>query len=104
GARGGPGETRNYVFAVTGSTADAWAKGARGAKAEGPRGNPAPANCREMIALLRRVPNPFVEKLEERITLVAAKPWGVQLSAGFSRERALSAYADLAHRSGDLLD
>lgn len=29
---------------------------------------------------------------------MAAKPWGVQLSAGFSRERALSAYAGLAHR------
>jgi hypothetical protein len=50
------------------------------------------------MALLRRAPNPFVEKLQERINLVSASPWGVQLSAGFSRERALATYAAVAKR------
>jgi hypothetical protein len=57
----------------------------------------------QMMALLRRAPNPFVEKLEERIKLVAARPWGVQLSAGFSRERALAAYANIAKRYASVL-
>src|SRR5256886_1408036 len=36
GARGLPAETRNYVHAVTGLSADEWAKGAKGGKGEGP--------------------------------------------------------------------
>jgi Transglycosylase SLT domain/SPOR domain len=95
GARPLPAETRNYVLAITGSSADDWAKASKGAPA--PASQP-PVNCNAMIALLHRAPNPFVEKLEERITLVAAKPWGVQLAAGFSREHALSAYAGIARR------
>jgi hypothetical protein len=38
------------------------------------------------------VPNVFVEQLEQRVTLAEAKPWGVQLAAGFSRERSLATY------------
>jgi hypothetical protein len=95
GARTLPAETRNYVLAVTGSSAEDWAKAAKGAPALPVQPS---LSCNEMIALLRRAPNPFVEKLQERIALVAAKPWGVQLSAGFSRDRALSAYAGLARR------
>src|SRR5437899_7307233 len=83
-------ETRNYVVAITGSTADEWAAAGRGGKM------PAPAptrNCRELVALLKRAPNPFVAGLEQRITLSAAKVWGVQLAAGFSRDKALAMYA-----------
>ena len=43
------------------------------------------AQFRLESALLKRAPNPFVDKLEERVTLAAGSPWGVQLSAGFSR-------------------
>jgi hypothetical protein len=50
------------------------------------------------MALLRQAPNPFVEQLEVRVKLVAARPWGVQLSAGFSRDRALAAFAGVAKR------
>ena len=54
----------------------------------------APASsCRELMALLRRAPNPFVTGLEQRITLSAAKLWGVQLAAGFNRDKALAMYA-----------
>jgi hypothetical protein len=53
----------------------------------------ATSSCRELMALLRRAPNPFVAGLEQHITLAAAKLWGVQLAAGFSRDKALAMYA-----------
>jgi hypothetical protein len=45
------------------------------------------------MALLRRAPNSFVTQLEQHITLAAAKLWGVQLAAGFSRDKALAMYS-----------
>jgi SPOR domain len=45
--------------------------------------------------------NLLVERVIERGTL---KPWGVQLSAGFSRERVLAAYAVIATRYATLLE
>ena len=45
------------------------------------------------MALLKRAPNPFVAELEQHITLAAAKLWGVQLAAGFDRDKALAMYA-----------
>jgi hypothetical protein len=100
GARTLPAETRNYVLAVTGTPVDDWARGAKGEPA---RGKVAGANCRELIALLRQAPNPFVEQLEQHVKLVAAAAWGVQLSAGFSRERALASFTNVAKRYGELL-
>ena len=85
-----PQETRNYVVAITGSTVEEWAAAGRGGKM--PERAPA-TNCRELMALLKRAPNPFVAGLEQHITLSAAKVWGVQLAAGFSRDRALAMYA-----------
>ena len=85
-----PQETRNYVMAITGSSIDDWAAAAKNGK------TPARAttsSCRELIALLRRAPNPFVTQLEQRIGLAAAKLWGVQLAAGFNRDKALAMYA-----------
>jgi hypothetical protein len=85
-----PQETRNYVSAITGSTVEEW-------KAAGSNGKmpvrAATSSCRELMALLRRAPNPFVAGLEQHITLAAAKLWGVQLAAGFSRDKALAMYA-----------
>jgi hypothetical protein len=45
----------------------------------------------------------FVEKLTERVNLVADSPWGIQLSAGFSRERVIEAYAAIASRYAGIL-
>jgi hypothetical protein len=92
-----PAETRNYVAAITGIGVDEWAKG--GAR-EPPQ---PPPNCRQLMALLKRAPNPFVEKLELRVKLSTDSPWGIQLSAGFSRDRALGAYAEMARRYGSIL-
>ena len=47
--------------------------------------------------------NLFIEKLTERVKLVADSPWGIQLSAGFSRERVLGAYATIASRYAGIL-
>ncbi len=93
-----PAETRNYVLAITGVSVDEWAA----AGAREPAQPPAP-DCRQLMAMLQKAPNPFVEKLAERVKLTAASPWGVQLSAGFSRERALASYASIAQRYAGIL-
>jgi hypothetical protein len=85
-----PLETRNYVSVITGTTVDDWA--AAGRKGKSPERAPH-ASCRELMALLRRAPNPFVTQLEEHVKFAAAKLWGVQLAAGFDRNKALAMYA-----------
>jgi hypothetical protein len=55
------------------------------------------------MALLKRAPNPFVEQLQERVKLAALAPWGVQLSAGFSRDTALATYARVMRRFNSIL-
>ena len=98
GTRTLPAETRNYVAAITGISADEWAKGGE----REPTRKTVP-NCGQLTALLQRAPNPFVDKLKERVKLTADSPWGIQLSAGFSRERVLAAYATVATRYAGLL-
>ena len=85
-----PQETRSYVIAITGSTVEDWAKAQKGGRT--PERIPT-SSCRELMALLKQAPNPFIAGLEQRITLSAAKLWGVQLAAGFSRDKALAMYA-----------
>ena len=85
-----PQETRNYVAAITGTTVDDWAAAGKNGKIS----DRAPhANCRELMALLKRAPNSFVTELEQHVKLAAAKLWGVQLAAGFDRNKALAMYA-----------
>jgi Transglycosylase SLT domain len=98
GARTLPAETRNYVIAITGISADEWARSGQREPEQPPR-----LNCNQLMAMLTRAPNRFVEKLTERVNLVAVAPWGVQLSANFSRDKALASYAALARRYGEIL-
>jgi soluble lytic murein transglycosylase-like protein len=98
GRRPLPAETRHYVLAITGISVDEWAGSGKREPPQVPK-----AGCGELMALLHRAPNPFVQKLEERVNIVAAAPWGVQLAAGFSRDHALANYASLARRYGELL-
>jgi hypothetical protein len=88
-----PAETRNYVAAITGISVDDWARG--GEREPPPR---TMTNCGQLMALLQRAPNPFVDKLTERVRLTADSPWGIELSAGFSRDAVLAAYARIAKR------
>jgi hypothetical protein len=95
GAGSMPQETRSYVIAITGSPVEDWAKAGKGGKT--PDAAP-PTTCHDLIALLKRAPNSFVTELEQRIQLSAAKLWGVQLSAGFDRNRAMASYARAMRR------
>lgn len=95
GAGGMPAETRNYVAAITGRLIEDWLPPVRDGTT-----TPVPpaSNCRDLVALLKRAPNPFVERLELNIKLAEAQPWGVQLAAGFSRDKALGSYIRLIRR------
>jgi cell division septation protein DedD len=85
-----PQETRNYVIAITGTSVDDWATAGKGGK---PPDRAPASSCRELMALLKRAPNPFVTQLEQHVKLGADRAWGVQLAAGFNRDRALAMYA-----------
>jgi hypothetical protein len=89
-----PQQTRLYVAAITGSSIDDWAAAAKAGKTPEKTLDRLPtSSCRELMALLRRAPNPFVTQLEQHVKLGADLPWGVQLAAGFNRDRALAMYA-----------
>jgi Transglycosylase SLT domain/SPOR domain len=89
-----PQETRNYVIAITGTSVDDWATASKNGNSNAKTLDRTPnSNCRALMALLRRAPNPFVTQLEQHVTLAAARLWGVQLAAGFSRDKALAMYA-----------
>ncbi|MGO4717229.1 lytic transglycosylase domain-containing protein [Bradyrhizobium sp. 2TAF24] len=93
-----PAETRRYVMAITGLSVEEW----RDAGARVTPSEPTPG-CRELMVLLKQAPNPFVAGLEQRVKLGAAQPWGVQLAAGFSRDRALAMYARAMQRLGAVI-
>jgi hypothetical protein len=100
GAATMPQETRNYVVAITGSTVEEWATAGKAGRM--PDRNPT-SNCRELMALLKRAPNPFVTQLEQHVKLATAKLWGVQLAAGFDRNKALAMYARAMKRLGAVI-
>ncbi len=89
-----PQETRNYVIAITGTSVDDWASAAKNLNKNGKTLDRAPtSSCRELMALLKRAPNPFVTQLEQHVKLGADRLWGVQLAAGFNRDKALAMYS-----------
>ncbi|MGD9919904.1 MAG: transglycosylase SLT domain-containing protein [Pseudorhodoplanes sp.] len=101
-----PGETRNYVSSITGITVDDWAA----ARAKMHDGKEKPKDeqkkqpgCGELMAMLKRSPNPFLEQLTQRVVHSLAQPWGVQLGAGFSRDRAMAMYARALRRYESIL-
>src|SRR3982074_206534 len=54
-----PQETRNYVIAITGTSVDDWATASRNGNSNARMPDRAPnSNCRALMALLRRAPNP----------------------------------------------
>ncbi|MDC7785844.1 lytic transglycosylase domain-containing protein [Rhodoplanes sp. TEM] len=95
-----PGETQRYVRAITGLSPDDWAAAGRSGK----DGIAEKTSCATLAALLGSEPTMFLGELERRVREGAAKPWGVQLSAGFSRAKVLAAYARIERRFRDELD
>jgi len=53
-------------------------------------------DLRTMTAMMREAPSLYLSRLTRQIEKSATSPWGVQVSAGFSRERALASL--LRHR------
>jgi hypothetical protein len=97
--RGGlPAETEHYVETITGRPIAEWAKAGAGRPpdADGPRSST--MTCATMTAMLREAPSLYLSRLTRQIEKSAASPWGVQVSAGFSRERALASFSDIEKR------
>jgi hypothetical protein len=95
GRRTLPRETRNYVQAVTGRPAAEWAT--LGTTPREQKNPPAPP-CNELNIIIKRAPNTFVAELERRVSEGVASPWGVQLSAGFSRNKVLAVYSEVERK------
>jgi hypothetical protein len=112
-------ETRHYVSAVTGRSIDEWLP-ARNLEPAYDRSDHQDFNCpQQVIAVLKQQPdqqpeqqstlppnlqpNQFVGALMRRVELGIASPWGVQLSASFSRDQALNTFEDVAKRYSGIL-
>jgi hypothetical protein len=54
--------------------------------------------------LLKEQPSFFIGELERHVREGALRPWGVQLSAGFSRARVLEAYARIERQYRAVLE
>jgi hypothetical protein len=94
-----PSQTRHYVYSITGSTVEQWSKGGDASDKKQQGG----ADCGVLIATLKRAPNPFVQALETRVARSGMQPWGVILTAGFSRTAILGHYASLERQHSDVL-
>jgi len=84
-----PDETRNYVLAVTGRSAEAWAAEPKdGTNEQGKaEADSSPQRCLQMVAILRRPGSgPIVAE-------APFAPWGVQLAGNFSKNRALATFS-----------
>lgn len=91
-----PLETQDYVLAITGLTAEAWAD---------PDGEPAlppepedAKDCLALAALLKGGDAVLAPEIE-----TAHAPWGVQVTGSYSRAKAVAAYMALAERFSDLV-
>ena len=81
-----PSETRNYVIAITGRSAEDWASDVKEKRnSEEPASVSQP--CLQVVAALR-VRRPGRDEPGE----APFAPWGIQLAGNFSKERALAAF------------
>ena len=78
-------ETRDYVAAITGATAEDWAAG----KSDDDLAHELDAKCLTVVAALGR--NGFDRAADTLVAAVFA-PWGVQLAGNFSRALALASF------------
>ncbi|HET7850289.1 MAG TPA: lytic transglycosylase domain-containing protein [Pseudolabrys sp.] len=97
GARTMPAETRRYVEAITGRSVEEWAKAGR-VEMVTPE-----TDCLKLVASLQQGPSQFFYELKDRVTKAIAKPWSVELAAGFSRAHVLSMYSRLMNKLSALI-
>jgi hypothetical protein len=102
-----PAETEDYVFFVTGWTAEAW----RSDDGNSPASNAAaataapttpPPSCAEVAALLSE-PGAGSPPVPASQTNTAWQPWGLQLAGSFSEARARASYATLQRQYASIL-
>jgi len=88
-----PGETRNYVSAITGRTADAWADDARSEKPD-EGAQQTPTRCLIVVANFRRGTDRRVIEAYggSPVGQSPLGPWGVPISGNFSKSLALASY------------
>jgi hypothetical protein len=88
-----PGETRNYVSAITGRTADAWADDARSEKPD-EGAQQTPTRCLIVVANFRRGTDRRVIEAYggSPVGQSPLAPWGVQIAGNFSKSLALASY------------
>jgi hypothetical protein len=98
-----PAETQRYVEAITGRAAAEWAAASPDNAAPDKGRPPVKFTCEAMTAMLRQTPTVFITKLEQHVAGSTGSPWGVQVSAGFSREHALAAYSAIEQRERETL-
>ena len=100
--RGGlPGETRGYVEAITGRTAEDWAEDARRGAADSMEA--APTRCLILVAGFRRGTDRLIAAYSGPVETSPIAPWGVQLAGNFSKDRALASYERARQRYAALL-
>lgn len=92
-----PYETRNYVLAITGVSADTWSDPETAPELPANAENEDEKNCLKLAALLRGPGSALAPEIE-----TAHAPWGVQVAGGFSKARAIDAYLKLSRRFADL--
>jgi hypothetical protein len=95
GQGGLPAETRNYVIAVTGRSAEEWAADAKEQRNADTRSSPG-QSCQQIVATLR-IPGRG-DTLEAPFA-----PWGVQLAGNFSKDRALATFRRTSQAYASLL-
>jgi hypothetical protein len=95
GQGGLPAETRNYVIAVTGRSAEEWAADAKGQRSADDRSSSG-QSCQQIVAALR------IPGRGDTIEAPFA-PWGVQLAGNFSKERALAMFRRTSQAYASLL-
>ena len=88
-----PWETRNYVSAITGRTAEQWADDVRNATQVQPE---TPTRCLVRVGSFRRgTDRRMIEAYQGREPIGESPiaPWGVQVAGNFSKAVALASYA-----------
>lgn len=103
-----PAETRNYVVAVTGRTAEDWAALRNGHNADTAPAKVSPSKphetCLTVVASVRRGTAPPLAAASGAIPVTGPfAPWGVQLAGNFSKAAALASYRRAAAQNAAIL-
>ena len=98
GTGGLPLETQDYVFRITGRSAEEWSDDLRRQGPPAPALPVQPKSCTEVTQDLRAV-----VPVLSTIALAAVAPWGVQLAGNFSKTLALASFERARARYQDIL-